>query len=368
MEYEIDFLPVGDGDKSGDAICLRYSYDDGNSWYVGVIDGGTQDSGEALCKHIKKYYDTEIIDFLICSHPDQDHASGLSVLLDNLRVQKVLMHCPWDYIDHIYEAVNDGRVTKQSLRQRLIDGHPYAYGIYETAKEKGIPIYHPFSDSNDHEIPALNVVSPSGGFYLSQVVNFKSIIDITEDREDEIGLLRGVLEAAKKAANWISETWDDEKLVEPDEDATSSENNSSVITFFDFDGKKILLTADAGVPALDKAADKIEQLGHELQSFFFIQVPHHGSKRNIGPTVLNRLVGTPKIFGQNAAYTAFVSASKEGEPKHPNKRVVNAFIRRGAKVIATQGSTKYHFTSGTPDRGWVTAEPLPFYEQVEDDD
>lgn len=120
MEYEIDFLPVGEGEKSGDAICLRYSYDNGISWYVGVIDGGTQDSGEALCEHIKKYYNTEIVDFLICSHPDQDHASGLSVLLDNLHVQKVLMHCPWDYIDHIYEAVNDGRVTKQSLRQRLI--------------------------------------------------------------------------------------------------------------------------------------------------------------------------------------------------------------------------------------------------------
>lgn len=92
-----------------------------------------------------------------------------------------------------------------------------------------------------------------------------------------------------------------------------------MITFFDFDGNKILLTSDAGVPALDKAADKIEQLGHELQSFSFVQVPHHGSKRNIGPTVLDRLVGAPRIFGQNATYTAFVSASKEGAPKTPTK-------------------------------------------------
>ena len=44
MEYEIDFLPVGDGEKSGDAICLRYSYDGGESWHVGVIDGGTQNN------------------------------------------------------------------------------------------------------------------------------------------------------------------------------------------------------------------------------------------------------------------------------------------------------------------------------------
>lgn len=367
MEYEIDFLPVGEGEKSGDAICLRYSYDEGNSWHVGVIDGGTQDSGEELCKHIKEYYDTETVDFLICTHPDQDHASGLSVVLDKLTVQKVLMHCPWDYIDHIYEAVNDGRVTKQSLKQRLIDGHPFAYKIYESAKEKGIPIYHPFSDINDHNIPALSVVGPSTGFYLNQVVNFRSITDITEDAEED-GLIQSILEAARKAVNWIAETLDEESLVDPDDDATSSENNSSVIAFFDFNGKRVLLTADAGVPALELAADKIQQLGHELQSFSFIQVPHHGSKRNIGPSVLDKLVGAPKLFGENAAFSAFISAAKEGEPKHPNKKVVNAFIRRGGRVIATQGSKKYQFTSGTPNRGWGTAEPLPFYEQVEDDD
>ena len=88
----------------------------------------------------------------------------------------------------------------------------------------------------------------------------------------------------------------------------------------------------------------------------------------VGPTVLNRLIGNPKLFGTGTTFTAFISAAKEGEPKHPNNRVANAFNRRGAKVVATQGTTKYHFTSGTPDRGWSKAEPLPFYSNVEDDD
>ena len=368
MEYEIDFLPVGDGSKSGDAICLRYSYDDGETWHVGIIDGGTQDAGENLCKHIEEYYKTKVVDFMICTHPDQDHASGLSAILDNMTVNKILMHCPWDYVDYFFDAVNDGRVTKQSLRQKLIDGHPYAYKVYEKAIEKKIPIHHPFSDGNDHGVPALNIVGPTGDFYLKQVVNFRSITDVTESSDDVSGLLKGLLEAAKRAVNWISESWDDEKLVDPADDATSSENSSSVISFFDFDGKKVLFTSDAGVLALEAAATSIEQLGHELQSFSFVQVPHHGSKRNIGPSVLNRLVGTPRLIGSETTFTAFISAAKEGEPKHPNKRVVNAFKRRGAKVIATQGSTKSHFTSGTPDRGWSKAEPLPFYTEVEEDD
>lgn len=100
MEYEIDFLPVGDASSSGDAICLRYSNDEGVTWHVGVIDGGTQASGEALCQHIQTHYGTTTVDFLICTHPDQDHASGLSNVMEQLTVKKLLMHCPWDYVDY----------------------------------------------------------------------------------------------------------------------------------------------------------------------------------------------------------------------------------------------------------------------------
>lgn len=175
------------------------------------------------------------------------------------------------------------------------------------------------------------------------------------------------MDAAMKGFNWISEIWDNERLVDPAQDATSSENNSSVISFFNFDGEKVLFTADSGTLALTEAADKIEALGHDLQSFSFVQVPHHGSKRNIGPTVLDRLVGTPKLIDSSITFSAFISAAKEGEPKHPNKKVVNAFKRRGARVIVTRESTKCHHTSGTPDRGWSSAQPLPFYTDIEDD-
>lgn len=369
MLYEVDFLPVGDGESSGDAICLRYSSDNGNTWIVGVIDGGTQDSGKALCGHIRKYYGTETIDFLVCTHPDQDHASGLAVVLEEMSVNKILMHCPWDYVDCFFDSVNDGRVTKESLIRRLKEGHPYAYKVYEIAINKTIPIHHAFSDNNGHGIPCLYIAGPSSEFYLDQIINFRSITDVTEDTRSDQDFLAGLAEAARKAVNWVAETWDEEKLVDPDDDATSSENNSSVILLFDFDGKKHLFVADAGVPALDEAASKIEEFGYPLQDFSFVQAPHHGSKRNIGPTILDRLVGCQKPKDSDPIFTTFISAAKEGNPKHPNKRVINAFIRRGGKVIATQGSAKCHFSTGTPDReGWSTADPLPFYDEIEDDD
>ena len=332
-----------------------------------MVDGGTQESGKALVGHIRNHYDTNTVNFLICTHPDKDHASGLSVIMDELQVQQVIMHCPWNYIDDIWDAVNDGRITKDSLKQKLMEGHPYAYALYEQANEKSIPILYPFSDF-DLGLSPLYIAGPSYDFYLNQLVNFRSMTDVMDDEVKSEGLLSDFASAVTRAISWLTESWDNERLENPDDDATSAENNSSVISFFNLDGKKVLLTGDAGVPALTKAADKIEELGFELQNFAFVQVPHHGSKRNIGPTILDRLVGTTGLFGQNTSFAAFISAAVEGEPKHPNKRVINAFIRRGGKVIATQGRALCHFTSGCPSRGWGEAQPLPFYDQVEDDD
>jgi len=369
--YEIDFLPVGDGESSGDAICLRYSFDQGLSWHVGIIDGGTQASGEALCNHIKQYYGTEIVDFLVCTHPHQDHAAGLACVIENLTVKKVLMHCPWDYVDYLFDKgyVTDGRVTRDSLRKTLIDGLPYAYKVYELASEKGIPVHHAFSDGWEaHNIPSLFIAGPSTEFYIQQLLSFNSITSATVDATKSSSLMRSVMEMAKKVVNWIAETWDDEKLVDPEDNATSPENNSGIVLCFDFNGKKHLLTGDCGVPALEQSANYLESAGIALQDFSFIQASHHGSKRNTGPTILNRLVGYPVAQGTETGLTVFVSATKEQNPKHPSKRVVNAFIRRGGKVVATQGSTICHSATGVPHRGWGAAVLLPFYSEVEEDD
>jgi len=365
MLYEIDFLPVGDGEKSGDAISLRYSSDGGNRWTIGVIDGGTQESGEALLEHIPKYYGSMNVDFVICTHPEQDHASGLSIILDKLNVSQVLMHRPWEHIDQIYPFVTDGRVSKESLRKRLINGHPYAYALQEKASEKGIPIYEPFSNSYFSIIPNLTILGPSLGYYLSCLCNFRSITEATVD------INRGPLEAlrrmASKTVNWINETWDDEKLVEPVDDKVSSENNSGVISMFTFGENKVLLTADVGVPALSQAINYANSRGIVLGGISLFQAPHHGSKRNLGPSVLDKLLGPKRKKGNLPEYNVFISTSKETDPKHPSKRVVNALIRRGAKVIVTQGSTKRHYSPEMPDRGWQDATPLPFYNQVEVD-
>lgn len=108
--------------------------------------------------------------------------------------------------------------------------------------------------------------------------------------------------------------------------------------------KGFLLTGDAGIKALDKAYDYKPQIADNLK---FI---HHGSRRNVSPSVLDN------ILGEENNKTAFISAGKEST----TQSVVNAFIRRGCKVTATKGSTTRH-KSGMLDReGWSVAEPMLF--------
>ena len=140
--YEIDFLAVGDGERSGDAIAVRYGTL--GTYKVMVIDGGNKASGENLVEHITEYYGTKYVDYLVSTHPDTDHASGLEVVLNKLSVGEVWVHQPWKYSAQIKNRLSDGRITVGSLRSRLQTAMDHAYTVERIAKQKNIPVKEPF--------------------------------------------------------------------------------------------------------------------------------------------------------------------------------------------------------------------------------
>jgi beta-lactamase superfamily II metal-dependent hydrolase len=124
-----------------------------------------------------------------------------------------------------------------------------------------------------------------------------------------------------------------------------------------------LLTGDAGNNALWWAAQHAKAAGLTLQNFTFVQVPHHGSRRNVGPSVLNELLG-PIQPKDTVRFSAFVSAPAKDD-SHPRKIVLNAFMRRGGKVVATQGQNKVHWGGFPPRPGYGDVPPLTFSTSVE---
>jgi glyoxylase-like metal-dependent hydrolase (beta-lactamase superfamily II) len=116
--FEIDFLPVGDATKSGDAITIRLGEYEAGRWLwqkVMVIDGGNLASGNALVQHIKTYYGTNTVDYMFLTHPDGDHASGLRPVIEQLTVKKLVMHRPWRYWSDLKDSIKDGRITNAPL-------------------------------------------------------------------------------------------------------------------------------------------------------------------------------------------------------------------------------------------------------------
>ncbi len=360
MAYEVDFVGIKDSGKDADAIAMRWQTQAGK--YVnGVYDGGTKGYGEELQNILNQYYfdsneDTKELDFVICSHSDQDHASGLKGILENYDVKALYMNRPWLYVTDVFDRVNDGRITEDSLARRLRESYKYIAELEDIAKEKNIPIYEAFQGNIICD--KLTVLSPTKELYLELMVE-------SSKTPLEYGVAAALKELAKRAYSYVKslvESWTEEQLRE--DVKTEPENEMSVVVLGEMDEETFLLTGDAGIRGLDIAIAYSDFKGKSIvDNISFMQIPHHGSRHNVSPSILNRLVGNIVKEGNVTGKVAYVSAAVDSD--HPLQMVVNAFIRRGVKVYKTKGATLHHYRK-TPDRGWISANPLTFSDKVEE--
>jgi hypothetical protein len=172
MAYEIDFIGVGESvKKDSDAIAFRWLDEEG-IYRIGVYDGGFKANGDKLDEHLNTYYFNEVedgedkvIDCVICSHPDGDHAIGLKKILNEFKVKTLYMNRPWLYIDDVKDSVNDGRITRKSLEQHFKnDDYAYIGDLEEAAEDNGVEIHEAFQ--GDVIMDKLMVLSPSRELYI----------------------------------------------------------------------------------------------------------------------------------------------------------------------------------------------------------
>jgi glyoxylase-like metal-dependent hydrolase (beta-lactamase superfamily II) len=117
MDFEIEFFPVGDASKAGDAIVARYGRN--GQYSVTVIDGGTEDSGNAIVEHIKAVYGpTTVVDHVVSTHPDSDHASGLRTILREIPVSNLWIHGLWFHAAATRPLFADPRFAVESFQKK----------------------------------------------------------------------------------------------------------------------------------------------------------------------------------------------------------------------------------------------------------
>ncbi|MBF4636212.1 hypothetical protein ITJ38_17515 [Agreia pratensis] len=344
--YTIDFLAVenenSDSTKSGDAIVLNFTIPGTSRKAVVVIDGGYTATGQEVVDHVAKYCNTDFIDLVICTHPDSDHLNGLTTILNNAHVGELMMHTPWAY-------AKDANV---------LGNYENIVALFNLARSKGIPVTQPFTGETRFQ-GAVSVLGPTEVRYielLASAIDEERSGTAAQRRGAALSHSTGLLTKARTLLERAVSYLPIETL--SDIDDTSPRNQMSVITLLDIDGKRHLLTGDAGIASLDAAVNEYERkIGPiSIRPLHLFQAPHHGSKHNLGPTVLDRILG--KSGSPFAPSTSFIS-SAAASPKHPSPKVVNALIRRGGNVYATEARNIRHRSHDVDEAGWTPIAPLP---------
>lgn len=351
MRYEIDFLPVGEG--SGDAIVIRYGTED-PGYYLHVVDGGRTATANTITSHINKYYSGYHINHMVLSHADDDHATGLIGVMEKFKVNNLWMNRPWLYADEILEHFH-GRFTRQGLIDRIKEKHPYLVELERLANANGTHIHEVFQGA---AIGAFTVLAPTRTRYVSLIPDFEKTPNryTTESADAQAG---GFLHYLKEAAKKKLEDWDIETLAASTE--TSASNESCVVQYATLGDESVLLTADVGPIGLMEAATYANQLG--LVRPKFVQVPHHGSRHNVTPTVLNTWLG-PKVQQGTKVGVAYCSVGSNKD-EYPRGQVINAFMRRGFPIYSTRASMLSHARGGGGHPDMVAATPEKFADEVE---
>lgn len=358
--FEIDFLDV-ESNKSGDAIPIRYQIE--GTARIHVVDGGFQDTGDSIIEHINKHYgNPTYINSVILSHPDGDHAGGLRKVLEEYEIGELWMLRAWLYADELIDRFSRFS-SVENLKARLKEIYPNVAALEEIAIEKDIPIYEPFQGA---KIGDFTVMAPTKERYLDLIVESDKTPESAKATQESFSHAAGAMieKAVKKAISWVRAAWGEETY---STEETSPENDMSIVQYAELFGVKILLTADAGRGALSEAADYAPYIGLNLPGIDRIQVPHHGSRRNISTEILDRWLGS-RLDSQSEdnMFTAIVSAA-EKDKDHPRKSVIRGFIHRGAKVITTEGKSIRTGHNAPHRDGWGPVNGLPYPDEQEED-
>lgn len=360
MPFEIEFFPVGNGQQSGDAIVVRYW--DGEFWRILLVDGGFAETGKMICDHILKFYGTDYIDYVVSTHPDNDHICGLKVVMDRMGVGELWVHMPWLHASAILPLFRSRRWQLLNLEAELHDSYNQVGELVALARNQGAEVKLPFQGAR---IGAFEVLSPTLDMYNGLLPQFRATPAPDIDMLMALGhWISGVgRRVSARIRRVVKEDWRTETLREGG--TTAAENESCVVLYGDLGEGGILLTADAGLRALTTAADYSQRRGFMLgEALWLFQVPHHGSRNNLSPSILNRVIGLPLPMGMLRRPICVVSAGKD-DTTHPRQVVVNSLRRRGLRPETTRGQV-IRFEHGLGQRpGWGPTVPLDFDADVE---
>lgn len=339
MDFVIDFVYVGDGDG-----IVIWGRNPNERDFVFFLDGGNQEYGTKIVQHYRKWikphlYENRTIAF-INSHPHADHINGLIEIVKELgeEITWGIYNDPVKFIsDELRKNIKQSALRKEDADiDHLYKSFQKVQELNDLCEQYNINKTEALTDVFDYK--EIKIVSPSREFYKSKVQMFTNIdflksVDYTNSTLE----VDEALESLKPCA-----------IVDEKNDASPENLSATVIELIDSSNNRYLLTSDAGVESFDE----MEKNGFDTKNLTIVQLPHHGSRRNISTNWIGKFA--PKMF--------IISA--QGNKKHPRKAVLSCIKKNlpNSWIYSThknKGTLSYTTNKSVfPNRNWGNAETL----------
>jgi len=233
---------------------------------------------------------------------------------DEIEVKHLVYNRPWINASLNKGYFTDKRITSNSLLERIKQEFDLAVQLENIAMKKNIPISSAMTC--DRFCDVLYVLSPTTLHYQQHLLlSDKTPLSILEKYN------RPYL---KK--EYSEEIYDGTSVIEwYDDEVTSEINETSVVLYLYLNSTKFLFTGDAGKKSLEAALDSTR---NQLE-VTHLQLPHHGSRKNINPDLICRINASSYI----------ISCPPDGEKEgHPSRRLKNKILELNpdAKIYKTK--------------------------------
>lgn len=321
----IEMINVG----KGDAILVELrDVNDGNLTLI--IDGGCDEKDTEILPFLQQYHANNQ-KVVISTHSDNDHIGGLAKIISAVKPYSVIINDPREFQTEgalLARARNelsvDDRDTLRSALERIDE-------VNSSAKSAGSKILSKFAST----APIISwgqwnvyVVGPSINFFKEFWVNNGGLRDLYRCDDENI------VESLTKVGKSILDDGVD----------TNGANNTSIMLLIEGPYHKSLFTGDAGMRAI-REAHAIK----DLSNLSILDVPHHGSRRNLDSELI-------KLLKPISSYI-----SSPGTDKHPRRAVVKKLQETGSKVYSTCriDSTSIYYNMNIPRPDYTNIEPWP---------
>jgi len=326
--FKIKLLPA----TYGDSIFITYG-EEANPKRV-LIDGGTAGTRRKILAELDGLPDDEKeFELVVVTHIDSDHIAGILSMLEKDSVPFSIK----DFWFNAYPHLPDGEVeffgSKQAERlTKALLRHQIPWNQAFQGKAVVVP--------DDGLLPEVKL---AGGLKLTLISpTWKGLADLKpvwlEELEEHNLLPTQTLETdGDEEEDEGNESFSGESL--PDVDALaatlfkgddSEANGSSIALLAEYDGKKVLLAADAHVPVLLSAFDRMNN-ADPLEVDLF-KLSHHGSKGTVSIPSIQRVKASLYAFSTSGA-----------RHKHPNAEAVARVIKAADNpVLVFNYKSKYN--------------------------